>query len=69
MVLIHSIKHFLAIFYYQNQKRTSNKFCAGNILITVIPILYLYFIKTKKEQAGTYNHSMYTLLIHYYTYF
>ena len=60
---------FFAIFYYQNQKGPSNKFCPRNIFITMIPILYLYFIKTKKEETGTYNHSIYTLLIHYYTYF
>ena len=34
-----------------NQKRTSNKFRPRNIFIPMIPKLYLYLIKTKKEQA------------------
>ena len=34
-----------------NQKGTSNKFRPRNIFIPMIPKLYLYLIKTKKEQA------------------
>ena len=32
-------------------KRNKQEICPRNIFITMIPILYLYFIKAKKEQA------------------
>ena len=64
-MLICSIKHFFPIFYYQNQKGTSNKFCPRNIFVTMIP----FTIIIKKEQPKIYNHSTYTLLIYYKKFF
>ena len=50
-ILVHNTKHFFPIFYYQNQKGTSNKFCPRDIFFHIIPTLYLYFIIIKKKQA------------------
>ena len=65
----HSDDTYTLLIFHQNQKGTSNKFCPRNIFIPMIPILYLYFIINKKEQAINFVpeifhfHDTYTLLI------
>ena len=57
---------FLSYLYFAyispKPKGTSNKFGLRNILIPMIPILYLYFIINQKEQAINFLPEIFSFL-------